>query len=535
LVVRLVGTSLESAVESSGHFELVNVPDGDAHLQFMGPNVNAFATIDAVAAQERIEVVVTLMGDTAAVETTDRSTPAEEKISGTVEGLAGACPTLTFSLSGSSIVVSPSTTFGSGSNCASVKNGDKRTAVGARDGNGRLVARYLTGAETPAPVPTPPPTPPSPTPPPPAPPSPTTLSGIITGVAGSCPTLTFSVEGTAVTTSPATTYGGGGSCADVKNGDKRYVSGAMQNGKLQASYISGAIPIEATLTGPVSSLSGTCPALTFVVTGKSAKTTSSTAFSPGICSDVKNGVTVTVVGPTGTDGGVSAARTVSVPKGEPQVTVNGIISGLAGGCPNLTFMVDTTAAATNPSTTYGGGGSCADIKNGEKRYVAGTMQDGKLLASYISGPVATDVTLSGAVASLGGSCPALTFSLSGKTVITTSATTFSPGTCSDVKNSVTVTVVGSVGTDGRVTARSVSVPKSDPEITLNGIVAGLSGACPNLTFTVGGSPVATNSATTYGGGSSCSSVKNGEKRYAVGARQVDGSVLARYISGVVTP
>ena len=215
--------------------------------------------------------------------------------------------------------------------------------------------------------------------------------------------------------------------------------------------------------------------------------------------------------------------------------MSGIVTGVAGSCPTLTFSLDGTAVTTSPATTYGGGGSCADIKNGEKRYVAGTMQGGKLVATYISGPVLVDVTLSGAVASLGGTCPALNFSLSGKTVVTTSATTFLPGACSDVKNNVTVTVVGTVGTDGRVTAKSVSVPKSDPEITLNGIVAGLAGACPNLTFTVGGSAVATNSATTYGGGSSCASVKNGEKRYAVGARQSDGSVLARYISGVVTP
>lgn len=544
LIVSLVGTSIEGAVESSGHFELVNVPEGDAHLQFTGPGVDAIATIDAVAAEERIEVVVTVAGPTAAVETTQRSTPTEERVTGTVAALAGTCPSLTFTLDGSSISADSSTTYGGGSNCASMKNGDKRTAVGAREGDGHLSARYLTAAEPPSapPTPTPPtptlpaPTPPTPTPPTPTPPAPTTVSGTIAGLAGVCPSITLTVDGTAVATNSATTYGGGGACADVRNGDRRYGAGTRQSdGRLLLTYVSGAIPTDATLTGTVSSLAGTCPALTFTVGGKTAKTTSSTTFSPGTCSDVRNGVTVTVVGAGGTDGGVPAARTVSVPRGDPQVTLNDIIGSLAGVCPSLTFTVAGTAVATNSATTFGGGGACADVRNGDRRYVVGTMQDGKLLATYISGAVSTDVTVSGTVASLAGTCPALTFTLGGKTVVTTSSTTFSPAGCGDVRNSVTLTVVGTTGTDGRVTARSVSVPRSDAEVTLSGIVAGLAGTCPSLTFTVGGGAVATNSATTYGGGSACSSVANGEIRYAIGARQSNGSVLARYISGAVTP
>ena len=387
-VVRLVGTSIEGAVESSGHFELVNVPDGDAHLQFTGPDVNAFATIDAVAAQERIEVVVTLAGDTAALETTQRSTPTEEKVTGTVGALAGTCPSLTFTLDGSSMRVGSSTTYGGGSNCASVKNGDKRTAVGTRDGDGRLAVRYLTAAEPSAPAPTPPPPPPpTPTPPPTTPPPLTTLSGTIAGLAGVCPSLTLTVEGTAVTTNSATTYGGGGTCADVKNGDKRYVSGTMQNGKLLATYVSGAIPTDATLTGSVSSLTGSCPALTFTLSGKTVVTTSSTTFSPGACGDVKNSVTVTVVGTAGTDGRVTA-KSVSVPKSDPEVTLNGIVAGLAGTCPTLTFTLGGSAVATNSATTYGGGSACSSVKNGEKRYAVGARQSaGTVLARYISGAV----------------------------------------------------------------------------------------------------------------------------------------------------
>ena len=353
LIVSLVGTSIEGAVESSGHFELVNVPEGDAHLQFTGPGVDAIATIDAVAAEERIEVVVTVAGPTAAVETTQRSTPTEERVTGTVAALAGTCPSLTFTLDGSSISADSSTTYGGGSNCASMKNGDKRTAVGAREGDGHLSARYHgRGNPRPPPMPTPDTRTLTPTPPTPTPPAPTTVSGTIAGLAGVCPSITLTVDGTAVATNSATTYGGGGACADVRNGD-RHGAGTRQSDGLLLTYVSGAIPTDATLTGTVSSLAGTCPALTFTVGGKTAKTTSSTTFSPGTCSDVRNGVTVTVVGAGGTDGGVPAARTVSVPRGDSagHLERHHRQSRLASARVSRFSSLKATAVATNSATT----------------------------------------------------------------------------------------------------------------------------------------------------------------------------------------
>jgi hypothetical protein len=248
---------------------------------------------------------------------------------------------------------------------------------------------------------------------------------------------------------------------------------------------------------------------------------------------VKNGVTVTVVGTTGTDGRVTA-KTVSVPKGAPTMTLNGVIAGLTGSCPNLSFTVNGTAVVTNAATSYGGGGTCADVKNGDTRYAAATQQsDGTWLVTYLSGAVASDVTVTGAVSSASGTCPAVTFVVGGKTVVVTSTTAFSPGTCADVKNGVTVTVVGTTGTDGRVTAKTVSVPKGAPTTTLNGVIAGLTGSCPSLSFTVNGTAVVTNAATSYGGGGTCADVKNGDTRYAAATQQSDGTWLVTYLSGAV--
>ncbi len=149
----------------------------------------------------------------------------------------------------------------------------------------------------------------------------------------------------------------------------------------------------------------------------------------------------------------------------PEITVSGTVAALSGACPTITFTLDTVAIVTNASTTYGGGSSCTSVKNGEKRSAVGIRQrDGRLLVSYISGPVVPPPT----------------------------------------------------------------------EITVNGTVGALGGACPAITFTLDTVAIVTNSSTTYGGGSSCTSVKNGERRYAVGTKQSDGRLLVRYVTGPAT-
>src|SRR5439155_341120 len=128
-------------------------------------------------------------------------------------------------------------------------------------------------------------------------------------------------------------------------------------------------------------------------------------------------------GSAATEGAAAAARTVSVPKPETQIVLTDIISGLAGACPSLTFTVAGTAVVTSAATTYASSGACADVKNGDKRGVAGTMQEGKLAATYVSGAISTDVTVTGAASGVTGTCPALTLTIGSKTVLTTSSTT----------------------------------------------------------------------------------------------------------------
>ncbi len=61
------------------------------------------------------------------------------------------------------------------------------------------------------------------------------------------------------------------------------------------------------LSGTVSSLSGRCPNISFVVSGMAVLTNSDTVFSGGKCGDVKNGVFVAVTGLEQSTGSVLAS------------------------------------------------------------------------------------------------------------------------------------------------------------------------------------------------------------------------------------
>ena len=61
---------------------------------------------------------------------------------------------------------------------------------------------------------------------------------------------------------------------------------------------------------------------------------------------------------------------------------------------------------------------------------------------------------------------------------------------------------------------------------LDGRVQALSGACPNMRFTLQGTPVTTNKDTKFRRGS-CDDLESGDRVEVKGRRQPDGSVLAK--------
>ena len=146
--------------------------------------------------------------------------------------------------------------------------------------------------------------------------------------------------------------------------------------------------------------------------------------------------------------------------------------------------------------------------------------------------------VAGTVSGLRGTCPTLTFVVDGKTIQTNKDTVFDDG-CAAVKNGISVGVRGTAQRDGSILAVRVHVgvpggnggphgpggPNTDGGDHVSGTVAGLTGNCPALSFTLAQTKVTTNRATVFGSGA-CADLKVGAAAVAIGTKQSDGSVLA---------
>lgn len=75
------------------------------------------------------------------------------------------------------------------------------------------------------------------------------------------------------------------------------------------------------------------------------------------------------------------------------------------------------------------------------------------------GGVTNRVEVEGIVSARAGTCPALSFSLGGKTVVTTVSTVFKDGTCAAVLNGVSVEVDGLLQANGTVLATVVDIDR----------------------------------------------------------------------------
>ena len=63
-------------------------------------------------------------------------------------------------------------------------------------------------------------------------------------------------------------------------------------------------------------------------------------------------------------------------------------------------------------------------------------------------------------------------------------------------------------------------------------MSGLSGSCPNRSFTISGTPIVTNRDTDYHAGNDCSDLSNGVSARVRGIGQADGSIRATRIDHI---
>ncbi len=219
-------------------------------------------------------------------------------------------------------------------------------------------------------------------------------------------------------------------------------------------------PAPVTVTGTVSAMTGACPAIAFKVEAKRVKTDGTTKYGDKACADVKVGVKVGAVGIAQADGSILAKEVrVIPPPPPPPVTVTGTVSAVTGACPAIAFTVEAKRVKTDGTTKYGGK-ACADVKVGVKVGAVGIAQaDGSILAKevrVIPPVVAPTPAISGAIATVSGTCPAITITVGAKVAVTSATTAFSGKGCGDLKAGMSVDIFGTLAS-GATTLTAVRV------------------------------------------------------------------------------
>jgi hypothetical protein len=227
----------------------------------------------------------------------------------------------------------------------------------------------------------------------------------------------------------------------------------------------------------------------------------------------------------------SASPTISAKgSGTParaEVSLTGAIASV--NTAGLSLVVGTTTVSV-PSTAMISRGrtslAFADLAVGDRVSVRGTLSGQTIVADEVvvlfEPNAARAVTLEGVVSARAGTCPAATFTVRSISVAASSTTTYSGGTCSTLANDLRIVVRGTrPDAGGVVTASSIQIEPARAD----GVVSGLSGACPAVTFTDRGIKVTTTSATVFRG-RSCAGLANGLTVEVDGVKQADGSIAA---------
>jgi hypothetical protein len=220
--------------------------------------------------------------------------------------------------------------------------------------------------------------------------------GIVAKISGTCPTLSFVLSGVNVQLSAKTTIEGG-TCADIKEGVRAGAMGDRNaDGSVQAVRVKIGPPPPTPVTGIVSKLSGACPNVTFELEGVTVRTGSKTVFDSA-CSSLANGVRAGAIGPKGADGAIDAEHVKIAPAQPPAppappktptppatgTAVSGLVKGLSGTCPSLTFTIETTTVRTGDRTVFDGC-VCADVKAGVRAGAIGEKRgDGSIDATRV--------------------------------------------------------------------------------------------------------------------------------------------------------
>lgn len=149
VTVTVVGTNISTTIDRAGRFQLNNVPAGDVQLKFAGTGLDATITLKGVEAGDRIDVRARLTDSSVRIEAVLRE-PRNgnddhrdgDEFKGTVSGLSGTCPSITFTLNGATVKANSATRFEEGT-CARVQNNRRVEVDGQRQTDGSIQATKI--------------------------------------------------------------------------------------------------------------------------------------------------------------------------------------------------------------------------------------------------------------------------------------------------------------------------------------------------------------------------------------------------------
>jgi uncharacterized protein DUF5666 len=229
ITVTVVGTGISTTADSHGQFTLNNVPEGTVQLNFTGPGSNATVTLTGVGPNDKVQISVTVNGNSAHVDSEHHSAPDNNnrEFQGRISSIDANAKS--FQIPGLTVKITATTVIRHGNKTmqfADLKVGDHIQARGTKDGTTLTATEVKVESEAgdegndddhDG----------------------TELSGVVSDSSGTCPTVTFTVQSTKVTVNTDTVYPHT-SCADAtKNNAKVEVNGTKQtDGSILATRVS---------------------------------------------------------------------------------------------------------------------------------------------------------------------------------------------------------------------------------------------------------------------------------------------------------
>lgn len=313
-------------------------------------------------------------------------------------------------------------------------------------------------------------------------------------------------------------------------------AGASEDGASPASPVapsaSTSSSTQVRVQGGIAELRGSCPNLSFRIGAERIMTNGNTQFRRIACGDIRNGTSIEIDGLRQANG-IVLVREVELdveledtpPPAGTQIDVEGIITGLTGSCPNLTFNIGSTRVRTSGTTEFDRI-PCSFLENGMDVEVEGFVQpNGAILAREVQ---PDEATIDGTLMNLNGACPERSFTVNGQRARTLLTTRFDDIACATLQAGMQVELRGVRRADGSLLAtrvRPLENRREGAEVRVEGSLSGLAGTCPARSFRVAGELIATHAGTRFDD-VTCGGLQDGMQLEVRGFRLANGSILA---------